>query len=223
MPSRGPLQKRLGYSFKKPELLELALTHPSVNHERSETLNNQRLEFLGDAVLQLIISAELYRQFPKRDEGTLSKARARMVNRDALAEQAVQIKLGKELMLSRGEERNGGRKRASALADSFESVVGAIYLDGGFMKVKKFLLTQFSGQHVGNPKGELQEILQGKSAVAPEYRLLDSQGPDHDRSFECAVRHSGRELARGTGKSKKTAETDAATKAIRLLRAKGKA
>ena len=217
MPSRGPLQKRLGYSFKKPELLELALTHPSVNHERSETLNNQRLEFLGDAVLQLIVSAELYRQFPKRDEGTLSKARARMVNRDALAEQAVQIKLGKELMLSR--------------ADSFESVVGAIYLDGGFMKVKKFLLTQFSerfegvdaGQHVGNPKGELQEILQGKSAVAPEYRLLDSQGPDHDRSFECAVRHSGRELARGTGKSKKTAETDAATKAIKLLRAKGKA
>jgi ribonuclease-3 len=230
MPSRGPLQKRLDYSFKKPELLELALTHPSVNHEQSKTLsNNQRLEFLGDAVLQMIISAELYRQFPTRDEGTLSKARARMVNRDVLAEQAVQIKLGKELMLSRGEERNGGRERASALADAFESVVGAIYLDGGFMKVKKFLLTQFSerfigadaGRHVGNPKGELQEILQGKSAVAPEYRLLDSKGPDHDRSFECAVRHSGRELARGTGKSKKTAETDAATKAIKLLRTKG--
>ena len=231
MPSRGPLQKRLGYSFKKPELLELALTHPSVNHERSETLNNQRLEFLGDAVLQLIISAELYRQFPKRDEGTLSKARARMVNRDALAEQAVQIKLGKELMLSRGEERNGGRKRASALADAFESLVGAIYLDGGLEPAKEFIRALFSerfegvdaGRHVGNPKGELQEILQDKSAVAPEYRLLDSQGPDHDRSFECAVRHSGRELARGTGKSKKTAETDAATKAIKLLRAKGKA
>ena len=231
MPSRGPLQKRLGYSFKKPELLELALTHPSVNHERSETLNNQRLEFLGDAVLQLIISAELYRQFPKRDEGTLSKARARMVNRDALAEQAMQIKLGKELMLSRGEERNGGRERASALADAFEALLGAIFLDGGFVKVKKFILKQFSerfegvdaGRHVGNPKGELQEILQDKSAVAPEYRLLDSQGPDHDRSFECAVRHSGRELARGTGKSKKTAETDAATKAILLLRAKKKA
>jgi len=230
MPSRGPLQKRLGYSFKKPELLELALTHPSVNHERSETLNNQRLEFLGDAVLQMIISAELYRQFPTRDEGTLSEVRARMVNRDALAEQAVQIKLGKELMLSRGEERNGGRERASALADAFESVVGAIYLDGGFMKVKKFILTQFcerfegadAGRHVGNPKGELQEILQGKSAVAPEYRLLDSKGPDHDRSFECAVRHSGHELARGTGKSKKTAESDAATKAIKLLKAKNK-
>ncbi len=95
MPSRGPLQKRLDYSFKKSELLELALTHPSVNHEQSKTLNNnQRLEFLGDAVLQMIISAELYRQFPTRDEGTLSKARARMVNRDVLAEQAVQIMLG---------------------------------------------------------------------------------------------------------------------------------
>ena len=232
MPSRSPFQKRLDYSFKKPELLELALTHPSVNHEQSKTINNnQRLEFLGDAVLQMIISAELYRHFPTRDEGILSKVRAQMVNRNALAEQAVQIKLGKELVLSRGEERNGGRERATALADAFESVVGAIYLDGGFMKVRKFILTQFSerfegvdaGRHVGNPKGELQEILQGKSAVAPEYRLLDSSGPDHDRSFKCAVRHSGRELARGTGKSKKTAETDAATKAINLLRSKSKA
>ena len=232
MPSRSPFQKRLDYSFKKPELLELALTHPSVNHEQSKTINNnQRLEFLGDAVLQMIISAELYRHFPTRDEGTLSKVRAQMVNRDALAEQAVRIKLGKELVLSRGEERNGGRERATALADAFESVVGAIYLDGGFMKVRKFILTQFSerfegvdaGRHVGNPKGELQEILQGKSAVAPEYRLLDLKGPDHDRSFECAVRHSGHELARGTGKSKKTAEIDAATKAIKLLRSKSKA
>ena len=231
MPNRGPLQKRLGYSFKKSELLELALTHPSVNHKQIKAFNNnQRLEFLGDAVLQMIISAELYRQFPTRNEGTLSEVRAQMVNRDALAEQAVQIKLGKELVLSRGEDRNGGRKRDSALADAFESVVGAIYLDGGFMKVKKFILTQFSerfegadaGRHVGNPKGELQEILQGKSAVAPEYRLLDSKGPDHDRSFECAVRHSGHELARGTGKSKKTAESDAATKAIKLLKAKNK-
>ena len=232
MPSRSPFQKRLDYSFKKPELLELALTHPSVNHEQSKTINNnQRLEFLGDAVLQMIISAELYRHFPTRDEGILSKVRAQMVNRNALAEQAVQIKLGKELVLSRGEERNGGRERATALADAFESVVGAIYLDGGFTKVKKFILTQFSERfksadavrHVGNPKGELQEILQGKSAVAPEYRLLDFQGPDHDRSFECAVRHGGQELARGTGKSKKTAESDAATRAIRLLKAQNKA
>jgi len=228
MPSRGPLQKRLGYTFKQPALLELALTHPSVSHEKSETLhNNQRLEFLGDAVLQIIISTELYKKFPNRDEGTLSKARARMVNRAALAEQALQIKLGKELLLSRGEERSGGRERPSALADAFEAMVGAIYLDGGFMKVKKFILAQFTerlvgadaSRPVGNPKGELQEMLQSQSAIAPEYRLLEAEGPDHDRSFVCAVRHRGRELARGTGKSKKAAETDAAAKAMKALRA----
>ncbi len=226
MATRGPFQKRLGYTFKKPELLELALTHPSVSHELGEKMeNNQRLEFLGDAVLQLIISAELYKRFPTRDEGSLSKARARLVNREALAERAREIHLGKELSLSRGEDRNDGRNRPSALADAFEAVVGAIYLDGGFIKVKKFIHTQFanqfteadSGRHKGNPKGELQEILQGKSAVAPEYRLLETEGPDHDRSFICAVRHSGRELARGSGKSKKNAEMNAAAAAIDSL------
>ncbi|MDP6904486.1 MAG: ribonuclease III [Verrucomicrobiota bacterium] len=229
MATRGPFQKRLGYTFKKPELLELALTHPSVSHELvKKTENNQRLEFLGDAVLQLIISAELYKRFPTRDEGSLSKARARLVNRDALAECAREVQLGKELSLSRGEDRNDGRNRPSALADAFEAVVGAIYLDGGFIKVKKFILTQFSNQfaeadserHKGNPKGELQEILQGKSSVAPEYRLLEMEGPDHDRSFICAVRHSGRELARGSGKSKKNAEMNAAAAAIDSLQGK---
>ncbi|MBC8324395.1 MAG: ribonuclease III [Verrucomicrobia subdivision 3 bacterium] len=223
MAGQGSFQKRLGYTFKDPALLELALRHPSVSHEKSEPLqNNQRLEFLGDAVLQLVISAELFRQFPARDEGTLSKARARLVNKEALAEQALSVEIGPELMVSRGEEKSGGRERPSALADAFEAVVGAIYLDGGFTKVEKFIHTQFAeafkgadaGRHVGNPKGELQEILQSKNAVAPEYRLLDSQGPDHDRFFECSVRHCGNELARGTGKSKKAAETDAATNAI---------
>ena len=226
MAGRSSFQKRLGYTFKDPALLELALTHPSVSHEKSESLqNNQRLEFLGDAVLQLVISAELFRQFPARDEGTLSKARARLVNKEALAEQALAVKIGPELVVSRGEEKSGGRERPAALADAFEAVVGAIYLDGGFTKVKKFIHAQFAeafkgadaGRHVGNPKGELQEILQGKNAVAPEYRLLDSQGPDHDRFFECSVRHCGNELARGTGKSKKSAETAAATNAIAAL------
>ena len=232
MATRGPFQKRLGYTFKQPELMELALTHPSVSHERNEKLaNNQRLEFLGDAVLQLIISAELYKRFSNRDEGSLSKARARLVNREALAERATEIQLGEEIMLSRGEDRNGGRNRPSALADAFEAVVGAIYLDGGFTRVKKFIHTQFadqfdgadSGRYKGNPKGELQEILQGKSATSPEYRLLEMEGPDHDRSFVCAVRHSGRELGRGSGKSKKTAEIIAAAAAIDSLNAKDEA
>ena len=115
MPGRRSLQKRLGYTFKKPELLELALTHPSLSHEQGSKLNNnQRLEFLGDAVLGVVISAELYRKFPHRDEGTLSKARARLVCGPALAEQATAIGLGKELVLSRGEERSGGRTRPGA-------------------------------------------------------------------------------------------------------------
>ena len=232
MPARGPFQEQLGYSFKQPDLLELALTHPSVSHEKGKTLaNNQRLEFLGDAVLQLVISAELYKQFPDRDEGALSKACARLVNREALAERAMEISLGTELVLSRGEEKNNGRERPSALADAFEALVGAIYLDGGFTQAKKFIRTRFkdvlagadTGRHTGNPKGELQEILQGKNAVSPEYRLLEMEGPDHDRSFICAVRHSGRELARGSGKSKKTAEMAAARSAIEALRTQGKA
>ena len=232
MPARGPFQEQLGYSFKQPDLLELALTHPSVSHEKGKKLaNNQRLEFLGDAVLQLVISAELYKQFPDRDEGALSKACARLVNREALAERAMEISLSTELVLSRGEEKNNGRERPSALADAFEALIGAIYLDGGFTQAKKFIRTRFkdvlagadTGRHTGNPKGELQEILQGKNAVSPEYRLLEMEGPDHDRSFICAVRHSGRELARGSGKSKKTAEMAAARAAIEALRAQSKA
>ena len=229
MPSRRSLQKRLGYTFKKPELLEVALTHPSVSHEQGSKLNNnQRLEFLGDAVLGLVISAELYRKFPHRDEGTLSKARARLVCGTALAEQATAMGLGKELVLSHGEERSGGRTRPGALADAFEALIGAIFLDSGITRTKKFILNRFAEQlcdadarqHSDNPKGELQEILQSKNAVAPEYRLLEAEGPDHDRSFVCAVRHSGTELARGTGKSKKAAEMGAAAAAIEQLRTK---
>jgi len=232
MGTRGPLQTRIGYTFKRGELLELALTHPSASHERNKKLaTNQRLEFLGDAVLQLFISAELYQRFPDHDEGSLSKLRALLVNREALAQRATVLELGNELCLSRGEERTGGRNRPSALADAFEALVGAIYLDGGLTQVKKFIRKQFSDQidgadtnpHCGNPKGELQEILQSKSAAAPEYRLLETDGPDHNRSFLCSVRHSGNELARGTGKSKKEAEMNAATTAIESLRAKGKA
>ena len=232
MDTRGPLQTRIDYTFKRGELLELALTHPSASHEHNKKLaTNQRLEFLGDAVLQLFISAELYQRFPDHDEGSLSKLRALLVNREALAQRATVLKLGNELCLSRGEERSGGRNRPSALADAFEALVGAIYLDGGLTQVKKIIRKQFADQidgadtnpHCGNPKGELQEILQSKSSVAPEYRLLETDGPDHNRSFLCSVRHSGSELARGTGKSKKEAEMNAATTAIEALRSKGKA
>ena len=161
MPRLDPFQKRISYAFRNQGLMVLALTHPSVGHEKDKAeSNNQRLEFLGDAVLQLVISATLYKQFLQHDEGTLSKVRARLVNREELATRARDIKLGAQLIVSRGEEKNGGRNRESALADAFEALIGAIYLDGGFTKVRLFILTQFKtalkdvdvGQHVGNPR-----------------------------------------------------------------------
>ena len=223
------LQKKLGYTFRDLELLKLALTHPSVAHELGTPMQtNQRLEFLGDAVLQLVLTRELYEKFPAFDEGPLTKARAKMVNRQTLAERAGTLDLGAHLMLSRGEDTHGGRSRPSALADAYEALVGAIFLDGGFESAREFILREFSG-HLGgltvipimeNPKGELQELLQAVSAEAPQYHVASATGPDHDRLFECIVQHAGVELARGRGKSKKAAESEAALAALIKLREK---
>jgi ribonuclease-3 len=223
------LQNRLGYVFRQPALLELALTHPSVAHELgAPVLTNQRLEFLGDAVLQLVLTRELYERFPSFGEGPLTKARAKLVNRRTLAEHARQLGLGKNLILSRGEELSGGRDRVSALADAFEALLGAIFLDGDFAAARDVILREFQGALGGlaaipmleNPKGELQEMLQAVSAEAPRYHVVSATGPDHDRVFECTVRHEGAELARGQGKSKKAAESEAALAALQFLRKK---
>ncbi len=220
------LQNRLGYTFRDTALLELALTHPSVTHEQAASVQtNQRLEFLGDAVLQLVLTHSLYEKFPEFDEGPLTKARAKLVNRRALAEQGRRLDLGSHLILSPGEEKHGGRERASALADCFESLLGAIFLDGGFEAAREFIWRQFVGAFSGlssipaleNPKGELQELLQSRSAEAPQYHVMSISGPDHDRIFECTVHHGGAELARGTGKSKKAAESEAALAALKIL------
>ncbi|MBU6400322.1 MAG: ribonuclease III [Verrucomicrobia bacterium] len=221
------LQDRLGYGFGNVALLRLALTHPSVAREEGVHLqHNQRLEFLGDAVLQLALTRELYEKFPDVAEGPLTKARARMVNRRALAEQGRRLELGRDLILSRGEELNGGRQRPSTLADAFEALVGAIFLDGGFDLAREFVLRQFHpvfGElevipNLDNPKGELQELLQARSVEAPRYVLASVSGPDHDREFECVVKHGGVELGRGRGKSKKDAESQAARAALQALR-----
>src|SRR6476646_5001445 len=138
------LEARLGYVFRDRSLLQLALTHPSVAHEQGVPLQtNQRLEFLGDAVLQLVLTRELYEKFPAFGEGPLTKARAKMVNRRTLAEHARHLDLGQHLILSRGEELHGGRDRPSALADTFEALLGAIFLDSGFEVAREFILTQF--------------------------------------------------------------------------------
>jgi ribonuclease-3 len=226
------LEKNLGYTFRDGSLLRLALTHPSVAHEKgAPVLTNQRLEFLGDAVLQLVLTQVLYDQFPAVGEGPLTKARAKMVNRRTLAEHGRRIGLGKHLIVSRGEELHGGRDRPSALADAFEALLGAIFLDGGFEAARGFITGAFQSAFTGlsvipileNPKGELQELLQSVSAEAPQYHVAAATGPDHDRVFECTVHHGGVELARGQGKSKKAAESEAALVALAKLRQKKEA
>ena len=179
-------------------------------------------------MLQLILTGELYEKFPALGEGPLTKARAQMVNRRALAQQGSRLGLGQHLILSRGEDASGGRERPSALADAFEALLGAIFLDAGFEAARDFVLRQFREEfgelevipNLENPKGELQEFLQANSTEAPQYQLESVSGPDHDRLFESAVYHQGVELGRGKGKSKKEAESQAALAALENLRRK---
>ena len=204
----------------------MSLTHPSVVRDQSnEVEHNQRLEFLGDAVLQLVLTRVLYEKFPGYGEGPLTKARAFLVNRKSLAEQSRELGLGEHLILSRGEDLNGGRERPSTLADAFESLIGAVFLDGGYEAATQFIGRQFEKvlakleplPTLDNPKGELQEILQASSPDPPKYRLISVAGPEHDKSFECGVYHRQTELGCGKGKSKKEAESRAALDALGKL------
>jgi len=227
MATLAELQARLGHQFQDGNLLRLALTHPSIAHELNQpAAHNQRLEFLGDAVLGLVLAAEFYERFPGADEGLLTKSRAKLVNASCLAAHGRALGLGAHLVLSRGEESTGGRERSSALADAFEALLGAVFLDGGLAAARDFVLREFVSDFetlaepagIENPKGELQELLQSRSPQPPEYQLIAASGADHDRDFECAVLHDGVELARGFGKSKKAAESDAALAALKKLR-----
>jgi ribonuclease-3 len=223
-------QSRLNYRFRDPALLRMALTHPSISKEVSGEPHNQRLEFLGDAVLQLALTHELYHRFPEYGEGPMTKARAQLVNRKSLADQGNRLELGKFMFMSRGEEASGGRSRPSGIADAFESLLGAIYLDSSYEVARIFVLRMFDesleqmkvSPNLGNPKGELQEFLQADTNEAPQYKEVSTSGPDHDRVFECAVFHRGAELARGVGKNKKDAEAMAATVALEKLKGRKK-
>jgi ribonuclease-3 len=227
VPEHEELQEKLGYTFRNPDLLKLALTHPSVAHEQGLSMEtNQRLEFLGDAVLQLVLTQELYQKFSEFDEGPLTKARAKLVNRRTLAEHGRELGLGQYLTVSRGEEMHGGRERPSALADAYEALLGAVFLDSNFEIAREVILRRFHKAFgtltvipiLENPKGELQEFLQSTSTEAPQYHVVSATGPDHDRIFECTVHHAGVELARGSGKSKKEAESEAAKAALLKLK-----
>lgn len=223
----SPLEQRIGYKFRNSLLLAEALTHPSVAHETGRKhFDNQRLEFLGDAVLQLVITERLYGHFEEKPEGDLTKLRSRLVSRDTLKSYAGAIQLGKYLLMGRGEEASGGRTRTSTLADAFEALIGAIYLDSDLATARKFILTQAETELASiaatpvdiNPKGDLQELLQAISPTSPVYETISESGPEHDKMFVVRAVWEGTELGRGTGKSKKQAETAAAEDALAAKR-----
>jgi len=218
-----PLEHRIAYKFRNSLLLAEALTHPSLGYEtQRHHFDNQRLEFLGDAVLQLIFTRHLFDLFPQHSEGQLTKMRSRLVSREGLKKHAVQIGLGDYLMMGKGEESSGGRLRASALADAFEALVGAVYLDGGLDAVRHFVLREAQPDLENlsveplevNPKGKLQEKLQSISPSSPSYQVVAESGPEHLKSFVSVVSWEGLELGRGEGRSKKEAETAAAISAL---------
>jgi len=188
--------------------------------------SNERLEFLGDAILNFIVTEKLYEEFPKLAEGELTEIRASLVCRDTLAELASSLNLGDWLLLGRGEEANGGRAKASNLANAMEALIGALYLDQGLAKARRFILRQLkselkkikAGKTTPNYKALVQELIQGQKRPTPVYRLVEATGPDHSRQFTAEILVEGEALGRGTGKNKKTAESQAAREAWGKMR-----
>ena len=240
MPDRDEeqLEGRLGYRFVRPQLLRRALTHRSApgearlarDGEKGEIrhASNERLEFLGDAVLALLASEYLHESFPEWSEGQLSRSRARLVNAQSLGAAARRMELGRFLRLGRGEEKTGGREKSALLADAFEAVIGAIYLDGGLGAAREFLRrtllepaakTDRERLAESDRKSALQEFLQGRGRPPAEYRLAAESGPDHQKKFQVEAWVQGTRLAAGQGTTKKEAEQQAAHRALELLEA----
>lgn len=220
---RMEFEKRIGYSFKDPELLVTALTHSSYSNEirLKKQECNERLEFLGDAVLELISSEQIFRNHPDQPEGDLTRIRASYVCEPTLALCAREICLGDYLQLGRGEDRTGGRERDSILSDAMEATIGAVYMDGGFESaqryVEEFILKDIEKKSLFyDSKTYLQEIVQ-RDLKRLEYVLLKEEGPDHNKSFEVGVLIDGKQLTTAVGRTKKKAEQAAAYEAILLL------
>jgi len=208
--------------FNRDELIYMALTHPSYSQEKNIMNNNQRLEFLGDAVLNFVVAEYLYNNYSQKAEGELTKIRARAVCEKALVNVARKINMGDYLLLGKGEEMSGGRKRKSILADTVEAVIGAIYLDQGYNAAKDFILKHLedfiketaSGDYY-DYKSKLQEIVQGKSKENVTYVIINESGPAHSKTFIAGVFYQEQLLATGKGKSKKEAEQNAAEKVLK--------
>jgi ribonuclease-3 len=215
------LEEILEYKFKNNLLIIEALTHKSYK----QPYDNERLEFLGDAVLDLIVGEYLFFKFPKADEGKLSKIRAALVNENGFDKLARSINLGKYIYLSNAEENNGGREKASLLSNAFEAIIGAVYLESGLIKAKEIAITLIEKNHkeisldslFRDFKTSLQELTQARFGETPIYNVVASRGPDHLKEFEVAVIIEGKEYARAAGKSKKIAQQEAAQMALKLL------
>lgn len=220
-------QEVIGYEFQEPGLLQQALTHSSYANEKrmKKHSDNERLEFLGDAVLEIISSEYLYHQFPDLQEGELTKMRASLVCEQTLANCTRQMQLGDYLLLGRGEDHTGGRKRSSILSDALEAVIGAIYLDGGFASAKefilKFILTDIAHKQLFfDSKTILQETVQGQNLGAISYKLVGESGPDHDKVFRIELWIGSQKMSTGEGHTKKAAEQEAAYQALIHLQEK---
>ena len=219
------LEGAIGYHFRNINLLQNALTHSSYANERyhNSLMSNERLEFLGDSILGMVVAEHLYRNFPDRPEGELTRMRADMVCERALAEVANRLSLGQHLLLGHGEERFGGRSRESILADAVESVIAATYVDGGMNAavgfIRKFILCDVPAQRLRNAdyKTTLQELVQQKKNQVLTYELVGESGPDHDKKFDVEVCLNGQVVGRGVGSSKKRAEQEAARVAMENL------
>ncbi len=222
------LEKEIRYAFKKKSLIKEAITHKSFTHENPEEapLFNERLEFLGDAVLSLIISEYLFKKYPAFTESQLSKLRAFVVRESTLAEAAERLNLGSYLRLGKGEKRTGGRRKPSILANAFEAILGAVYMDGGLKKAKDFVLENLKSMiediiekdFVFDYKSRLQEVVQAQFGVLPKYVIHKEEGPEHDKTFEVKVYIKDNVYGKGKGKSKKSAQQRAAEAGLKRLK-----
>lgn len=220
------LEKRIGYNFKNKKTLNNALIHSSYTNENKNSMriHNERLEFLGDAVLELVTSDYIFENFPKMSEGDMTKLRAGVVCEPSLAKYAREINLGEYIQMGKGEVSGGGRERDSVLSDAYEAIIGAIYLDGGYEPAKEFILnalkddihSQKGLKWIADCKTHLQEQLQKTSQSPIEYYVIKEEGPEHDKIFTVELKYEGKILAKGDGRTKKEAEQAAARVAIEV-------
>ncbi|SJZ54830.1 ribonuclease III [Selenihalanaerobacter shriftii] len=221
-------QNKIGIKFNDLKFLQKSLTHKSYANENQELnlKDNERLEFLGDSVLDIVISEYMFNRYPDYPEGELAKMRAVVVSAPILADKARELDLGKYLLLGKGEDMTGGRKRSSILADAFEALVGNIYLDRNLDIARDFILKLMtsdidnveSGNHIQDYKTTLQEIIQKSSNSRPEYHVIEEEGPDHSKIFTVQVTFNSKPLGQGTGSSKKEAQQEAAKNALKKLK-----